>query len=408
MAFQGKSKRVQQQFPSPEELYLSGTLPRTNQAVDGLWLHQGDVIRAYAEHHQNTPDLALELPTGSGKTLPGLLIGEWVRRKGEGPVIYATPTKQLARQVLATAQREGVPGVLLVGGYRSWDTSDESAVEGAEAIGITTCSAIFNSSPKLPEPRLGIFDDAHAGEQFVGNEYGITIRRHENVGVYLHVLEALKPFLSGLLLQRLQGEPDPGAHHQVRLILPAIDPAAMAKLDAALATLPEPYKFELAMIRSGLASCCVYLSYGGIQIRPMIPPTFENRVFARAGQRIYLSATLGSGGELERAFGRAEIVRMPLPTKTPPRSGRRLFVFPDLTPGGESISVTKRIIALTNKALVLSQDTIAKTEASAAALAGSGVPVMGRDHVEHGLDVFANSETGILVSRVGSDFALGS
>lgn len=83
-----------------------------------------------------------------------------------------------------------------------------------------------------------IFDDAHAGEQSVGNEYGVTIRRHENVGVYLHVLEALKPFLSGLLLQRLQGVPDPGAHHQVRLILPAIDPVAMAKLDAALAALP--------------------------------------------------------------------------------------------------------------------------------------------------------------------------
>ncbi|NED96758.1 hypothetical protein G1H11_15725 [Phytoactinopolyspora alkaliphila] len=32
-------------------------------------------------------------------TLPGLLIGEWVRRKAAGPVIYATPTKQLARQV---------------------------------------------------------------------------------------------------------------------------------------------------------------------------------------------------------------------------------------------------------------------------------------------------------------------
>lgn len=158
MAFQGKPKRVQQQFPSPEELYLSGTLPRTTEAVDGLWLHQGDVIRAYAEHHQATPDLALELPTGSGKTLPGLLIGEWVRRKSEGPVIYATPTKQLARQVLATARREGVPGVLLIGSHRGWDTADESAVEGGEAIGITTYSAVFNSSPKLPEPRLLIFD----------------------------------------------------------------------------------------------------------------------------------------------------------------------------------------------------------------------------------------------------------
>lgn len=99
MAFQGKTNPLQQQFPSPEELYLCGTLPRTTEAVDGLWLHQGEVIRGYADHHQTTPDLALELPTGSGKTLPGLLIGEWVRRKGEGLVIYATPTKQLARKV---------------------------------------------------------------------------------------------------------------------------------------------------------------------------------------------------------------------------------------------------------------------------------------------------------------------
>ncbi len=37
VAFQGKTRRAQQQFPSPEELYLSGTLPRTTKAVDGLW-----------------------------------------------------------------------------------------------------------------------------------------------------------------------------------------------------------------------------------------------------------------------------------------------------------------------------------------------------------------------------------
>lgn len=395
MAFRGKTVGAQQQFPSPEELYLSGTLPRTTEAVDGLWLHQGDVIRAYAEHHQNTPDLALELPTGSGKTLPGLLIAEWVRRKGEGPVMYATPTKQLARQVLSTAQREGVPGVLLIGSHRTWSTADESAVEGGEAVGIATYSAIFNSSPKVPVPRLIMFDDAHAGEQFVGSEYGISIRRNEDLDAYLHVLEVLKPFLSGLLLQRLQGAPDPGAHHQVRLILPAIDTAALATLDAALPQLQD-YVFRLAMIRSGLASCCIYLSYGGIQIRPMIPPTFENRIFSRAGQRIYLSATLGSGGELERAFGRAEIVRMPLPTKTPPRSGRRLFVFPDLASGGDAVGLTKRIVGLTDKALVLSQDTVAKTEAAAAALAGKGVSVMGRDTLDQGLERFAEAPTGVL------------
>lgn len=397
MAFLGKAKRAVQQFPSPEELYLSGTLPRTTAAVDSLWLHQGDVIRAYAEGHQDTPDLALELPTGTGKTLPGLLIAEWVRRKTAGPVIYATPTKQLARQVAATAEREGVPVAVLTGTAKHWDPADEASVEGGEAIGLTTYSAIFNSSPKLPEAQLLIFDDAHAGEQFVGNEYGINIRRYDDEDAYLEVLDGLKPFLSGLLIQRLEGEPDPGAHHQVRLILPAIDQAALTSLDAALAGLPKPHSYKLAMIRSGLAACCVYLSYGGIQIRPMIPPTYENHVYARAKQRIYLSATLGSGGELERAFGRREIVRMPLPTKTPPRSGRRLFVFPDLVKGGDAVGLTKQIIGLTDKALVLSQETVANTEAAAKALAGNDVPVLGRDDLEQqGLETFGEAPAGVL------------
>lgn len=398
MAFLGKTKRAVQQFSSPEELYLSGTLPRTTAAVGSLWLHQGDVIRAYAENHLDTLDLALELPTGTGKTLPGLLIGEWVRRKAEGPVIYATPTKQLARQVAATAKREGVPVVLLLGSAKyDWDRADEASVEGGEAIGIATYSAVFNSSPKLPEARLLIFDDAHAGEQFVGNEYGISIRRHDDENAYLEVLEALKPFLSGLLIQRLEGGSDPGVHHQVRLLLPAVDQAALTKFDAALASLPKPYSYELAMIRSGLAACCVYLSYGGIQIRPMVPPTYENHIFARAKQRIYLSATLGSGGELERAFGRRQILRMPLPTKTPPRSGRRLFVFPDLVKGGDAIELTKRIIGLQDKALVLTQETIANTEAAAKLLVSDGVPVMGRDDLEQrGLESFAKAPAGIL------------
>ncbi len=117
----------------------------------------------------------------------------------------------------------------------------------------------------------------------------------------------------------------------------------------------------------------------------MIPPTYENRVFSDARHRVYISATLGAGGELERAFGRAAIERMPLPTKTPPRSGRRLFVFPDLVNGGDAIGLTKAVVGITNKALVLSQASSEKTEQAAQALAGEGIAVFGRQAVESGL-----------------------
>lgn len=397
MGFVGKSKKAVQQFETPEEMYLSPTMPRTSRAVPGLWLHQGDVIRSYAEKHTQTADLALELPTGTGKTLPGLLIAEWVRRKGEGPVLYATPNTQLAKQVAKTAKREGVPTALLIGKHDDWDLTDETAVEAGDAVGLTTYSSIFNSRPYVPVPRLLIFDDAHAGEQFVGHKHGVDIRRSQDSDAYLAVLATLKPFLSELQFQRLEGKPDPGSHHSVRLIVPAVDQDALKALDAALAKLGRPHKYDHAMIRAGFDSVLVYLSYSGIQVRPMIPPTSENRVFKQARQRIYLSATLGSGGELERAFGRREIVRMPVKSKTAPRSGRRLFVFPDLVAGGDSLELTRRIVALTNKALVLSQDTVERAEDAATELAGENVPVLGRDELESdGLRSFAKAETGLL------------
>lgn len=395
MAFVGKSKKPELQFETPEEMYLRGALPRMADAVSSLWIHQGDVLRTYAENHQDTSDLALELPTGTGKTLPGLLIAEWVRHKAEGPVLYATPTRQLAHQVLATARTEGVAARLLVGSHRDWNLAEESEIDGGEAIAITTYSSIFNSSPKLPVPRLLMFDDAHAGEQFVGEQYGITIRRNDDADAYLSVLDALRPFLSALQAQRLEGSPDPGAHHQVRLILPGVDQGALTNLDTALSNLGDDHRFRFAMIRGGLAASCVYLSYGGIQIRPMIPPTFENRVFSDAQQRVYLSATLGSGGELERAFGRSRVERVPLPTKTPPRSGRRLFVFPGLAQGSDPLDVAKSVIGTTDKALVLSQST-ADSETTVRALAGDGVPRFEKDMVDGGLQAFASCSTGVL------------
>jgi hypothetical protein len=44
----------------------------------------------------------------------------------------------------------------------------------------------------------------------------------------------------------------------------------------------------------------VYIAPDAILIRPFIPPAASHPQYAQAEQRIYLSATLGEGGELER------------------------------------------------------------------------------------------------------------
>ena len=370
---------------SPETLYRD--LPRRPGAHPGLLIHQGDVLRAYAAGHTSTPDLALELPTGTGKTLPGLVIAEWVRRVRSARVAYACPTVQLARQVAVIADREGVPAVVLVRSHREWPVPDESRYEAAEAVAITTYSTVFNSSPKLAQPDLLIFDDAHAGSHYVAEQYAVEISRQAMPEEYDEILTALSPVLDGMLVQRLR-DPDPGVHQQVRLIVPLRHPDVITALDAVLATLGRPYNFRYAMIRGALKSCLVYLSYSGVLVRPLIPTT-DNPLFTGARQRLYLSATLGDGGELERAFGRAPITRLELPQDSPePRSGRRFFVFPELAKTGDPGALAADAVAAAGKALVLAPDT-ATAVSRATDLAQPGWPVMTIEDVSEGLKPFA-------------------
>jgi replicative superfamily II helicase len=85
---------------SPEKLILD--LPR--RKIKGVLLHQGEMMKSYAETAVNEPDVALQLPTGSGKTLVGLMIGEWRRRKFHEKIVYLCPTKQLVNQVVEQAE----------------------------------------------------------------------------------------------------------------------------------------------------------------------------------------------------------------------------------------------------------------------------------------------------------------
>ena len=65
----------------PEAVFrnLRGRAPE----IKHLWSQQADLLRAYHQEHLTARDVAIELPTGAGKTLVGLLIAEW-RRHAEG------------------------------------------------------------------------------------------------------------------------------------------------------------------------------------------------------------------------------------------------------------------------------------------------------------------------------------
>lgn len=172
---------------TPERLY--DELPREAGAPDALWAHQADVLRAYHSSHLTTPDVALELPTGAGKTLPGLLIAEWRRRSLRHRVLYACPTQQLARQAAAAARKIGIDAAILVGSHHDWTTVDKLRYEAARDGGHHVQHSVQRSPGALEPAQTLLFDDAHAAEQFVAGAWSVEVNRFDQPKLYQQLLE---------------------------------------------------------------------------------------------------------------------------------------------------------------------------------------------------------------------------
>jgi hypothetical protein len=313
---------------SPEALFRE--LRPRDGIVRHLWAHQADLLRSY--HALQATDVAVELPTGAGKTLVGLLLAEYRRRAHGDRVAYLCPNVQLARQAAARAADYGIDAVALVRRQADYDAAAFTAFQRAQKVAITTYSGVFNVNPRVEAQTL-VLDDAHAAEGPVANLWSVEAKRGTPLydALLAAVIDGLtRPFAEDMRDQGL----DPARRYDVELVPPrfVIDQAELLR-DALAAHAVEYHDHNRhagRMIAPHIGHCLVYISWLEILIRPFVPPTSEHAPFADGHQRIYMSATLGQGGELERAFGVEQIERLPVPAGWDEHgSGRRFFLFPN-------------------------------------------------------------------------------
>ena len=168
------------------------------------------------------------------------------------------------------------------------------------------------------------------------------------------------------------------------------------KIDQVLREIEGDLRFRYAMIREYLDCSLLYFGWEGFLIRPFIPPTNQHNHFTLPKQRLYISATLGYGGELERAFGRAPIARLPVPTGWDQRgSGRRFFVFPELICEVDARSLTKSVIKHVGKSIILSPSN-RQMEQSKEDLVPSGMILFYKTQIETSLEGFRQADRGVL------------
>ncbi|WP_341925258.1 DEAD/DEAH box helicase family protein [Nocardioides psychrotolerans] len=315
---------------NPEALFRD--LPRLPHGPKHLWAHQADILRDYL-NHQSDPDLAIELPTGAGKTLVGMLIGEWRRRTLNERVVYLCPTLQLARQAVTDARAAGISVVDLTGSNWSWDNNDRLAYTQGQAIAVAHYKAVFNSNSQLDDADLLIFDDAHAAAGAIADTW--TVRFDHGTTAYTQIVELLTAGLPGTAAVRLLAAThDSATRAEGYLIDPQVVTANLPTLTQVVDTQAQQTnaRYSWRMVRDSVDACSVFASADEVIIRPLLPPTSTHDPYTSPKQRLYLSATIGAGGELERAFGRRRITRMAVPAGWDERgTGRRFFVFPELT-----------------------------------------------------------------------------
>lgn len=406
MAFKDRSEATA--IPEdPEQLYRQ--LALVNVGPEELWPHQSEVLRSWHGDHRDKRDVAIELPTGAGKTLVGGLICEYQRRVGRKRAAYLCPTRQLARQAAQMLSEYSIPNVLLIGTAKRWSLADESRYRSADAVAVSVYSHVFNSKPGLDDAEVLLLDDAHAADNYVASPWSLEINRAGQPSTYADVVSVLAEALDPIVVDRLRSDVPDGQYQNMIYLASPLGVAAQApQLGATLRSastskmLSQQAQHAFRLLQDHLDCCLVYVSYNALLLRPLIPPTSVHPAFARPAHRVYMSATLGSGGELERAFGRKRIPRISTPAdRVKEGTGRRLFCFPQITSdlSGEPDSVdawVAKVIAQHGRALVLAPDG-RTAESFKARRLPTGFKVLDADAVEDDLDVFTREPVAALV-----------
>jgi hypothetical protein len=338
-----------------------------SKKIHGPSSDQVDIWREYQKSALDSEDIALQLPTGGGKTLVGVGIAEWRRLKFNEKILILCPTRQLVNQVVEQSnEKYGIKVNGFTGSRRYYDHTAIAEYHSGDRVAVTTYSSLFNTNPTFNDANIIIFDDAHASEQYISKMWSLSIKNYESERpLYDSVVDVLKNAMQHNDYQRLinpdlefrdinwvEKIPTPDLYELFPELTRVIDASLKVSDDL------DEQKFTWKVLRDHLHACNLYVSAGEILLRPINPPTSTHHALVSAKQRIYMSATFGDAGELERITGRNNIQRINVAGSWDKQSiGRRYFLLPELSLSeGDQLDLCKQSFQKFKRSLVLAPD----------------------------------------------------
>ena len=314
------SKRKRSRLITPDDIFNSLTL---RGDVEGIWATQAEALREWHQHRHES-DVSIEMSTGGGKTLVGLLVAQSIVNETEGKVLYVCPTNQLVEQTVGKARECGIDVVTYMQG--NWSGDAYHACRGAC---VTNYAAVFNSHTIFREEDLEgiVFDDAHVAHNVIRSQF--TLRISSNHPAFRQLVNLFRAHF-GRNFQSQQFQDAIGGDWGALLFVPMFEvtrnSGAIAKILLQNGVLDAPEtSFPWGHLKDSLTKCAFLISGGRIEITPPILPLHALPYFSEAVRRVYLTATMPSQVEFARTFGVAETVQIAPHGKS--GEAQRLFIF---------------------------------------------------------------------------------
>lgn len=156
---------------------------------------QGYCLSKYEKIEDQVRIIGLKAPTGTGKTLVGLIIAN-KSLNDDKTVLYITWTDAFMEKVEETTQQLGIPAVTFGGKGKTQAEKNERASKilayrRKKAVGITNFATFLKS--QIPLPDILIIDDADLFLESLIDFFTIKIPRRTDPNLYTEILGCLDP-----------------------------------------------------------------------------------------------------------------------------------------------------------------------------------------------------------------------
>ena len=297
---------------NPVQLFFELDLNPSGQ-IKELWNVQKEVLEIYYDSLKDKKKIAIELPTGSGKSITALLILEMWRKAGKRVAILVSSIA-LGEDMSRRCNDLGIESASIWGKWRTDTTRKErlrniKKYKRKQAIGIINYWA-YMLGTDVAKPDVLIIDDADNFENLLIDQYSLIISKAKDEDIFNQIINALRKYRVYQKLLTLQ--------RTLEVIQLIYFPHSFKIVEGIRKIIGSKPRTDISddlfwsFRRNGdrIHTYLMFVWGNNIIFTPYIIPGAANERLQNIEQIIFMSATLGTSERIHKTMGSFEKIEI--------------------------------------------------------------------------------------------------